>query len=121
MERHRKPWSHLGQAPAAFSLQIVAIVLLRRENALLLAVMLAESLAILCLWHELADVICLLSIGVLGSVAEVIFVRSGVWQYANPSLLGIPIWFPVAFGTSALLGMQFVRAIAALWANARRG
>jgi hypothetical protein len=121
MQRRRQPRSQFGQVVGAFALQIASIGRLRRENALLFAVMLAGSLAALWLWHEWADVIGFLSVGILGSLAEVIFVCFGVWHYANPTLLGIPVWFPLAFGTSALIGQQLVRTLTALWKNARWG
>jgi hypothetical protein len=45
-------------------------------------------------------------------------VHFGVWRYANPTLLGVPLWFPVAFGTAALIGKRLVCTIAGMWEGA---
>jgi hypothetical protein len=50
-------------------------------------------------------------------MAEVVFVRFGVWQYANPSCLGVPIWFPIAFGLARLVGQRLSVTIMAMSAH----
>ena len=50
-----------------------------------------------------------------GSLAEAVFVHFGVWHYTNPTLLGVPLWFPLAFGTAALIGERLVRTITEMW------
>jgi uncharacterized membrane protein YoaT (DUF817 family) len=82
------------------------------NNLLLFAVMLVECAIALVLWHERIDVSFFLVIAVLGTLAELSFVRIGVWQYANPTLLGVPLWFPLAFGTTGLIGGRLARAMA---------
>jgi len=100
---------------AAFSLLITSIVLLWRDNLLLFTVVLVEVLAALGLWHDKYDLSCFLVVAVLGSLAEAVFVHFGVWHYANPTFLGVPLWFPLAFGTAALIGERLVRAITEMW------
>lgn len=78
---------------------------------LLFTVVLAECLAVLWLWHERHDYYFFLTIATLSTMAEVVFVHFQVWQYANPTFLGVPLWFPVAFGTAALAGRRFVRTL----------
>jgi uncharacterized membrane protein YoaT (DUF817 family) len=96
---------------AAFSLLAASIVLLWRDNMLLFIVILLEGMVALGFWHDRYDLSVLLVIAVLGSLAEAMFVHSGVWRYANPTLLGVPLWFPVAFGTAALIGKRLVCTI----------
>ena len=115
MDRASRPWSELLRGIAAFSLLIASIGLLWRDNLVLLLVLLVESLAALGLWHDRYDLRVFVIVGVLGSMAEAVFVRFGVWQYANPTLLGVPLWFPFAFGTCALIGKRLVCAITAMW------
>ncbi|MCR4406392.1 MAG: hypothetical protein NUW24_05650 [Anaerolineae bacterium] len=38
-----------------------------------------------------------------------------MWRYSNPTFLGIPLWFPWAFGTTGLIGARLARTIAGLW------
>lgn len=109
----------------AFCLLVASVSLLWRYNWVLFGVALALCLMSLILWHDRLDVSFFLIIAVLGSVAEAVFVRFGVWQYANPTVLGMPIWFPLAFGTTGLIGARLARTISELWeeasASAARG
>jgi uncharacterized membrane protein YoaT (DUF817 family) len=100
---------------AAFSLLETSIVMLWRNNLLLFIIVLVESLAVLSLWHNRYDWIFFLVMAVLGSVAEAVFVHFGVWHYGNPTFLGVPLWFPLAFGTAGLIGGRLVRTITKMW------
>jgi uncharacterized membrane protein YoaT (DUF817 family) len=100
---------------AAFSLLETSIVMLWRNNLLLFIIVLMESLAVLSLWHNQYDLIFFLVMAVLGSLAEAVFVHFGVWRYGNPTFLGVPLWFPLAFGTAGLIGGRLVRTITEMW------
>jgi uncharacterized membrane protein YoaT (DUF817 family) len=78
---------------------------------LALAVLLTIALATLALWHDRYDRWSFLVVAVFGTCAEVFFVHYGVWRYTNPAVLEIPLWFPVAFGTSALIGERLIRTV----------
>jgi len=119
MERSRIWQRELLAAFAAFVLLETSVLLLWRNNMQLLAAMVVECLLALARWHERIDVSFFLVIAVLGTLAEVLFVRAGIWQYANPTLLGLPLWFPLAFGTTGLIGGRLARTIADLWARER--
>jgi len=110
----------LVQELAAFCLLVISIVLLWRDNLLLFVVVMAESLVTLRLWHERQDVCTFFGIAVVGSLAEAAFVHFGVWRYANPTLLGMPVWFPLSFGTAGLIGQRLSRTITAFWDLASR-
>ena len=111
MKHSKRPWSGLVSELAAFSLLVTSIGLLWRDNMLLFIVILLEGMVALGFWHDRYDLSVFLVIAVLGSLAEAVFVHSGVWRYANPTLLGVPLWFPVAFGTAALIGKCLVCTI----------
>ncbi len=115
MAHNRRLWNELAMELVAFSLLVTSVVLLWRQNLLLFVVALVECLAALRLWHDRLSLSFFLIIAVLGSLAEVVFVRFGIWRYANPSFLGIPLWFPLAFGTTGLIGGRLARTITALW------
>lgn len=109
---------HLRELTAevtAFALLQASIVLLHKNNLLLFGILLVEALVALRLWHEPHDVAFLLVIAVLGSAAEAVFVHFDVWRYANPTALGMPVWFPVSFGLAGLIGQRIARTILALW------
>jgi uncharacterized membrane protein YoaT (DUF817 family) len=102
-------WVELAVELATFSLLVASITMLWRSNILLLAIVLAECLFALALWHERHDVSFFLILAVFGTLAEVVFTSSGVWQYNNPTWLGIPLWFPLAFGTAGVAGQRMAR------------
>ena len=115
MKHSNQLWNELAVGTAAFSVLAASIVLLWRDNALLFVILLVEALVALGLWHDRYDLSVFLVIAVLGSLAEALFVHSGVWRYANPTLLGVPLWFPLAFGTAALIGERLVCTITRMW------
>ncbi|HUW12631.1 MAG TPA: hypothetical protein VM537_23085 [Anaerolineae bacterium] len=70
----------LAMTLAAFCILVASVSLLWRNNWLLFVVALALCIVGLILWHDRLDVSFFLIIGVLGSAAELVFVRFGVWQ-----------------------------------------
>ena len=112
MKFSKRLWGELAVQSGTFCLLVTSIVLLWRNNALLLAIVAAECLMALTLWHERHDVNFFLILAVFGTLAEMAFTHSGVWRYANPTFLGIPLWFPVAFGTAGLTGQRMARTAA---------
>ena len=118
----RIPQEHCGalaQGVAAFSLEVVTIILLYRHNTVLLVVLCLEALVALRVWSRRDDRVAFLLTGLVGSLAEAAFVRAGVWRYANPSLLGLPIWFPVSFGLAGVAAQRLVRSLLACWEQQR--
>lgn len=117
MKHSKHLWAGLVMELAAFSLLVASVVLLWKNNALLFIVMVVECASALRLWHSRLDLCFFLIIAVLGSLAEAVFVHFGIWHYANPTWLGIPSWFPLAFGTTGLIGERLARTIVAMWEN----
>lgn len=115
MNQARRPWIELATELIAFAILVASVTSLWRHNLLLLGVTLVECVVALRLWHARLDLCFFLVIAVLGTLAEAVFVHCGVWHYANPSLLGIPLWFPLAFGTTALIGVRLAGTAATLW------
>lgn len=103
----------------AFAILVASVSLLWRHNWLLLAITVVECAVALVLWHDRLDLCFFFVIGVLGSMAEAVFVHFGVWYYSNPNVLGMPVWFPFAFGTTGLIGARLARTITEMWNRAR--
>jgi hypothetical protein len=99
----------------AFGILVTSVSLLWPHNVILFAVALVECTIGLVLWHGRLEVSFFLIIGLLGSAAEVIFVHAGVWQYTNPTILGLPPWFPLAFGTTGLIGARLAGTLTEIW------
>jgi hypothetical protein len=80
-------------------LYVLAVVLLlwRRPawTFLLLAVGVAGQRWV---WRDRADAVTMIVGAVLGTFAETLCVRSGVWTYYTPGLvLGVPVWLPLVW------------------------
>lgn len=112
-------WIELGTELSFFIVLESCVAMLWRYNAPLLVVAALIGVVALARWHSRFDICFFLIIAVLGSLAEIVFVHFGGWGYANPTLLGVPIWFPVAFGTTGLIGGRLARTANVIWDKAR--
>ena len=115
MRQRRSVWIELGVELAAFVVLVTCVSLSWRYNLILLLVMVAICGIALTRWHERIDVCFFLVIAVLGSMAEMVFVYFGVWEYANPTFMDVPVWFPLAFGTTGLIGGRLARTMTEIW------
>jgi uncharacterized membrane protein YoaT (DUF817 family) len=43
-------------------------------------------------WHARTDLFLSVTAVVIGPLAEIAAIRTGLWQYANPSFAGLPLW-----------------------------
>lgn len=107
-------WRDLLVEASAFFMLAASIVLLWRESLFLLSIVACECIVLLFVWHGTHDVLFLVITVGLGSLAEIVFVHFGVWSYGNPAFLGIPLWFPLAFGTAALVTERTVCTVQAM-------
>ena len=106
---------YLSWELAAFLTLVCSIIFLWQNNLLLFIIVIMECLTALWFWHERYD-LCFFSIAsILGTFAELVFVSSGIWLYTNPTLYGIPLWFPVAFGTTALISQRLSHTLTMIW------
>ena len=119
MREWRSLWTELGTEMSFFVVLEASVALLWRYNVLLLVIAAAICAVALARWHSRLDICFFLTIAMLGSLAEIVFVRFGGWEYANPTLLGVPAWFALAFGTTGLIGGRLARTLNAIWDKAR--
>ena len=90
----------------------IASISLFYENNLLLTLLLAVMLfAGMKFWHKKRDFSYFISGAVIGPAAEIICVYFGVWQYSNPSFLGIPMWLPLIWGLGTILIKRIAETI----------
>jgi hypothetical protein len=64
-------------------------------------------------WHSRADLVSFLAAMALGTIADVVAVSFGVWEYSKPLYL-IPIWLPLGWG---IIGLFLKRVSGALVAS----
>ncbi len=82
---------------------IIAIIKFYQFNTLLTSLILIAWLFGIFLWHKKHDILFFIIGAIVGPIAEIICIQFGVWQYSNPSFLGIPIWLPFAWGLAVML------------------
>jgi hypothetical protein len=102
---------------AAFAILQGSIVWLYRNNTVLLCVLCVQATVMLRRWDTPTDRAFFLVTAALGSLAELVFVCSGVWRYANPTFLGLPVWFGVSFGLAGVIAQRLVSTVLVLWSN----
>ncbi|VVB57720.1 Uncharacterised protein [uncultured archaeon] len=101
------PWD-LGAAGA------LAAVCLFWANPAFLAVMLV-GLSLIMLWKsEPADWWAYAFCALFGTLAEMMGVAVGAWQYGAGTLLGVPVWLPLLWGIACLFMVQVSREFARL-------
>ena len=86
-----------------FGIGTLFIVLFYQNNALLSILLLAGWIFALKFWYKKHDVYFFVVGAIVGPIGEIVAIQFGVWQYANPSFLGIPIWLPLAWGLAVAL------------------
>ncbi|MBI2131026.1 DUF2878 family protein [Candidatus Woesearchaeota archaeon] len=94
-----------------FSLGIASISLFYENNLLLTLLLALMFFAGMKFWHKKQDFFYFISGAVIGPIAEVICIYFGVWQYVNPSFLGIPVWLPLIWGLGTILIKRIAETI----------
>ncbi len=90
-----------------FSIGIASISLFYENNILLTVILLIGWLFGIKFWHKKDDIYFFVIGAIGGPIAEVVAINFGAWQYSNPTILGIPIWLPLAWGFAAVMIKRF--------------
>jgi len=86
-----------------FCLGVASISIFFTNNVALSLLLILIWVAGIKFWHKKHDVYFFVSGAFVGTVAEIICIHFGVWQYANPTIFGIPMWLPLAWGFATML------------------
>jgi len=86
-----------------FVVGIAFISLFYWDNILLTGLLIIAWFFGLKFWHKKHDIYFFITGAIVGSVGEIICISFGVWQYANPTFLGIPLWLPFVWGLATML------------------
>ena len=100
---------------AGIVLEIVLFLTLSHNLLLIFAAaLLLGAAAVLAVPRiERRTVLILMAAGaVLGPVCEALPVAAGAWSYAQPDVLGLPLWLPLAYALFAVLVAYGARSLA---------
>lgn len=86
-----------------FCTAIIIISLLWSNNLLLTTVLVASLLVGMKVWYKKYDIHFFIIGAIVGPLAEIVCIYFGTWTYANPSILGIPIWLPIVWGLATII------------------
>ena len=89
---------------------IFLIVLFWQNSFVLFVGILVVSAIIFIKWHEKKDFIYYFVAFFLGTIAEIIAVYSGAWQYTKPFYL-IPVWLSFLWGIAGLLLLKIGKTL----------
>ena len=100
-----------------FSAYVVAVVVFGWRQPALTSLLLATGVVVqLLAWPQKAQAVMMIAAAVLGTPAEIVCVKKGIWTYYAPGLLfGIPVWIPLIwaylFGLFRRLALLSHRAL----------
>lgn len=93
----------LALALAGIAVEIVIFVSLGDRTPLAITAALPLAVAIFLAWPKRSTLILMAAGSLLGPVAESLPIAAGAWSYANPQVLGMPVWLPLAYAMFAVL------------------
>jgi len=99
----RRVWKELLLELLIYAAGMASVFLFFRNNIVTTVLVIATGLVALKFWHKKHDLYFYVAGAVVGSVGEIIYISFGVWQYANPTFLGIPMWLPFGWGSAVMI------------------
>lgn len=87
-------------------LTLSSVIILWNFNYLLTLVLFLIAVLWLYFNYEKNYILTFVICSLLGAFAEVVAIQFGVWQYSNPSFLGVPIWLFPLWGLASLTMMS---------------
>ncbi len=81
---------------------VMLISMMYKNNFLLTLVMVTGWLVASKFIYTKRDSYMFLIAALLGATAEIVAVKFGAWQYANPTYFGVPIWLPLLWGSATV-------------------
>lgn len=92
-----------------FVFGVVSLSLLWHSPIITSLLIILLALGILKFWYEKNDWLWFVAAGFFGALGEILIIRfGGVWHYANPDFLGVPMYLPLAYGISGLMGKKII-------------
>ena len=81
---------------------LLSVGLLWRQNLLLFLVLIVLAALLLVMNRSKKEIKTFFFCGFFGPMAEVFVITFGTWSYANPSMMGIPIWLFILWGIASI-------------------
>ena len=97
-----------------FTIMILFLYFFWKNNLILAVLFLAVSAVILLNFSSKEEKVLYFISFVLCPVFDLILVPRGLWTYANPFVLGVPLWLPLTYGLGTVMIVKIGNSIARL-------
>ena len=94
-----------------FLLDIALLYYLWKNNAFLTLSFLIISAVVLIFWTNKEQKFLYIAGFILGPVYDITLVPTGIWNYGNPTMFGVPLWLPPAYGASIVAIVKIGKGI----------
>ena len=99
---------------AVFLLEITFFYFFWKNNIVLTALLLITSAVVLAKFSSKEEKVLYFVCFVLGPIFDLTLVPRNVWSYGNPTLFGVPLWLPFAYGLGTVIIVKIGNSIARL-------
>ena len=90
---------------------VLSVIFLWQNNIGTFTILTILWILAMFLWHKKIDIITFIVGAIIGPIVEVSCIAMGVWSYANPSFIGIPLWLPILWGLATVLTRRIAETI----------
>jgi len=94
-----------------FFFLIFLVILVWKNNIAVTVIILVCYFLRYVLWPNREDHVIFIAGAVLGSTAEIIATRVGIWSYTLPTFFNIPVWLPFAWGFVSVLIVRIAQSV----------
>ena len=94
-----------------FVLDMLLFYYLWKNNLFLTSALLVISVFLLLFWTNNEEKFLYAAGFFLGPIYDITLVPNGIWEYGNPTIFGVPIWLPPAYGISIVAMVKIGKAI----------
>ena len=101
-------------AHLAFVLIGVGLISSLWNNSLLLTGILAVVWGVV-IYYKRSETVYLICGALFGALSEIILIYFGIWTYANPTILGIPLWLPLVWGAALVVIKNIAKNLEGLY------
>ena len=97
------------------ALEIILLYFFWKNNKILAVAFLIMSVFVLLLWTNKGEKVLYFTGFILLPLYDLILVSRGVWSYGNPTIYGVPIWLPFAYGLGTVMIVKIGNSVSRIY------
>ena len=107
MKKYENILFDIGFALATF----FSVLLLYKNISLTTIILAAIAIIGLIRWKSKRTLIIFIFAGIFGTIAEIVAIKIGIWNYKITSFLSIPLWLFIVWGNAGAFIYQIAKEI----------